>query len=670
MAFHKVIGIDLGTTYSAVSVWDTTKNEVIVIPSPIGTNTVPSVVGLDPEGKVIVGAPAQNNLMMDPANTIIEVKREMGEYAREPNALTDDPGVPKKVRFLGRDFLPQEISAFILMELKRMAESYIGEPVHDAVITVPAYFKEPQKGATADAAAMARLNLHLLLNEPTAAAVCFGADKVEDEDKHIYAVYDLGGGTFDVSIIEVRKKDGKGVVSVVGTGGNSRLGGGDFDDAITNYVLDYIKTNKGVDLRQDPDAEAIKARIKREAEMRKRELSAATSATLNLPYLTATVSVNVPVTRAAFEQLIDGRLRESLKCLDDALQSAYETNGIERDEIEQVLLVGGSTRIPRIRALLAEHLGMDDKDVRCDFNPDEVVSRGAAIVAREFTPRDAYEGQEVNIDTSAAAPGAEPAAVATGLTLLDVTSHTLGINTEQSTFCPIIPKESRLPAEVTKGGFINGGPFKELPVLIFQGENPDSFDNTLIGKLEIVLPEPKERGYYNFEVTFGLDTNGLLSVTVREIKLDQKWDAQVQCNVRQKKEEIDARAEDLQKMMSGGAESAAGNGHGAGLPPPPADTGAGLPPPPAAPVPAAAPVAPSAAPAAAASVPPLPAQTPDEFRSIARRAYKQLSAMPPSPKRDRLLAAYTAFARAVESGAPDAEELGDELGDVYIECKE
>jgi molecular chaperone DnaK (HSP70) len=683
MAFHKVIGIDLGTTYSAVSVWDYSKNEgkgdVVVIPSPLGTNTVPSVVGVDPEGKVIVGAPAQNNLMMDPGNTIIEVKRKMGEYAREPNAQTGDPGEPLKIRFLNRDFLPQEISAFILMELKRMAENYIGEPIHDAVITVPAYFKEPQKGATADAAAMARLNLHRLLNEPTAAAVGFGADKAQDDEKHIYAVYDLGGGTFDVSIIEVSKDN----VSVAGTGGNSELGGGDFDDEIMRYVLEQIKIKHGVDLSND---EMVTARIKREAEMRKRELSATGAATLNLPFLTAQLGVNIQITRATFESLVEKHLKDSLDCLDGAMQSAYVANGIERDEIEQVLLVGGSTRIPRIRKMLAEHLNMEEKDIRCDFNPDEVVSRGAAIVAREFIPKDGYEGKEINIDTSAgdAGTGAETVGAAPGLVLQDVTSHTLGINTNQSDFYPIIAKESRLPAQETKGGFINGGVSKEIPVLIFQGEKPVSFDNTLIGKLPILLPEAREPGYYNFEVTFALDNNGLLSVSVREVKLNQSWEAKLQCNVRAQKEKIDDSARVLEEMMAG-----QGNGSGSadeGVPPPPV----AVPQPPAAPAaatggvprpPTATPATPppaAAVPAATSQTaqtvtvnmpPPLSDNTPEEFKSIARRSYKLLTQLPMSEKRNQLMAAYTAFIKAVESNSPEVEDLGDTLGDVYMDSK-
>ena len=686
MAFHKVIGIDLGTTYSAVSVWDGSKNdgrgEVVVIPSPIGSNTVPSVVGLDPENKVIVGAPAQNNLMMDPGNTVIEVKREMGEYEHPPDPQTGDPGVPRKMRFRNRDYLPQEISAFVLMELKRMAENYIGEPVHDAVITVPAYFKDPQKGATADAAAMARLNLKRLLNEPTAAAVCFGADKAQDGGSHIYAVYDLGGGTFDVSIIQVSEDN----VSVVGTGGNPRLGGGDFDDRITGYALQQIKEKHGVDLSQDP---LIWSRIKREAEMRKRELSAANMAMLNLPFLTPQLSVNIPITRATFESIISDLLKNSLECLDTAIQSAYEANGIQRDEIEQVLLVGGSTRIPRIRTMLAEHLGMEEKDIRCDFNPDEVVSRGAAIVAREYNPSEGYEGKEIVIDTSS--DGGSAAAQAPGLVLQDVTSHSLGVNTNQSDFSVIIPKESRLPSEVTRNDYTNGGQYTELPVLIFQGEDPVSFNNTLIGRLMITQLDPtKPAGFYRFGVTFTLNLDGLLSVSVKELSLNKEWTTKFECNVRTAKPLMDEKAAQLAAEMAASpsadddARTVPTPEPPEGLPKPP---GAGslprppLPRPPGASastavttspsVPAAATAVGSSTVAAAAGIPSPPADTPEQFKSIVRRSFKLVSQMPQSPARDKLLAAYTAFVNAVDSRQPEPQiqDLGDELEDTYIDCK-
>ncbi|ONI77970.1 hypothetical protein ALI144C_31725 [Actinosynnema sp. ALI-1.44] len=639
MPFHKVIGIDLGTTYSAVSIWD--GKDTRIIESAFGTKTVPSVVGLDPENQVIVGAPAQNNLVSDPGNTIIEVKREMGVYSREPSG-PGDPGEPKRVPFRGREYLPQEISAFILMELKRQAENFIGEPIHDAVITVPAYFKEPQRGATHDAARMARLNVHQLLNEPTAAAVCFGADKVEDEQTHTYAVYDLGGGTFDVSIIQISP----GNVSVVGTGGNPRLGGGDFDDRITGWVLNEIKEKHGTDLSGDP---AIWQRIKREAEMRKRELSVATAATLNLPYLTPTLSVTLPLTRVVFEALIKDLLDQSLESLDLAIASANESNGIEADEIEQVLLVGGSTRIACIRPMLAEHLGLDVKDVRSDISPDEVVAKGAGMIARQFPESDGYAEADIVISP---VDGEQSAAAEGAILLQDVTSHTLGILANRADFVPILPKDSRIPGGQTRGDFTNGGNATNIDVMIFQGENPVAFENDLIGKLPIVLPEPKERGYYQFEVTFDLDSNGLLGVGVKCLNDNQIWQTQVQCDVRATAAQIERSAELLNEAMPARPVEQA-----AGLPLPP--TVGSLPKPPGAATPAT-PATPPPAPA----LPPPPAATPDEFKSFARRSFKLIGQLQ-AEDRATLTAAYTKFVAAVEAGSEDVEDLGDELIDVF-----
>jgi len=647
MPFHKVIGIDLGTTYSAMSIWD--GKDTHIIESALGTKTVPSVVGLDPEGQVIVGAPAQNNLVNDPANTVIEIKREMGVYVRDPAAPPGDPGVPKRVRFRGRDYLPQEISAFILMELKRQAESFVGEPIHDAVITVPAYFKETQRGATEDAARMARLNVRRLLNEPTAAAVCFGADKIEDERTHTYAVYDLGGGTFDVSIIQVSP----GNVSVVGTGGDPRLGGGDFDDRITGYVLQQIRKEHGADLSGDP---AIWQRIKREAEMRKRELAVANAATLNLPFLTPTLSVNVPLTRPVFEALIKDLLDQSLDCLDQAIESARESNGIERDEIEQVLLVGGSTRIPCIRPMLAEHLGLELKDIRSDISPDEVVARGAGMVARDCDVADGYEGQVITIDHEQA--GA-PAAAEGALILQDVTSHTLGILANRADYIPILPKDSRIPGAQTQGGFVNGGGAKVIHVLIFQGENPIAFENDLIGKLPIVLPEAREEGYYRFEVSFSLDADGLLKVEVKCLNDGQIWNTDLQCDVRASREQIEHSAAHIGEVMAQRAKET--NGAGAvdlsDLPPPP---GRDLPKPPGQPAATQRP-APLPAPAEVQGIP-------DEFKSVVRRSFKLVEQLPPAD-RAKLAAAYTAFIAAVRTESPDVEDLGDALSDLFYQLR-
>ncbi|MDX8037384.1 Hsp70 family protein [Lentzea sp. BCCO 10_0856] len=649
MPFHKVIGIDLGTTYSAVSIWD--GKDTVVIESALGTKTVPSVVGLDPEGQVIVGAPAQNNLASDPGNTVIEVKRDMGVYLKEPTG-PDEPGVPKRVRFRGREYLPQEISAFILMELKRQAENFIGEPIHDAVITVPAYFREPQRGATEDAARMARLNVRRLVNEPTAAAVCFGADKIEDEDTHTYAVYDLGGGTFDVSIIQVSP----GNISVVGTGGDPRLGGGDFDDRVTGYVLNQIKEQHGTDLSGD---HAIWQRVKREAEMRKRELSVAGAATLNLPFLTPQLSVNVPLTRTVFESLIKDLLDRSLACLDEAIESARESNGIERDEIEQVLLVGGSTRIACIRPMLAEHLGLELKDVRSDISPDEVVARGAGMVARDYPAADGYEGEDLEMAAVEHENGLDlgGSAAEGGIVVLqDVTSHTLGILVNKSDFAAILPKDSRIPGSETQDNFVNGGKGKQLIVRIFQGENAVAYENDLIGKLPIDLPEAREAGFYRFAVTFSIDESGLLGVSVKCLNDDQIWRTELQCDVRATREQIESSAAHLKEVMAG---------QRTGLPEPPggaADVRDGLPKPPGA--------APSEVDDTdhADTLPPPPENTPAEFKSVARRSYKLVSQLPES-RRAELASAYLMFVIAVRNGSSEVEDLGDKLNDVFYEHK-
>jgi molecular chaperone DnaK len=616
MTFHKVIGIDLGTTYSAVSVWD--GKDVVVIESKMGARTIPSVVGLDPERKVVVGVPAQNSMVINPENTVIEVKRLMGTYERQPSG-PDDPGVPVKVPFRGEDYAPQEISAFILMELKRQAEDYIGEPIHDAVITVPAYFRDPQRRATEDAAHIARLNVRRLINEPTSAAVCFGADKAEGDEVHTYAVYDLGGGTFDVSVIQVRP----GNVGVVGTGGDPHLGGSDFDDRIVDWAVGEIRRLYGADVSGDKKA---LRRIKREAEMRKRELSTATATTLDLPFLTPEVSANIPLTRSVFEGLIADLLERSLTCLDEALASAQESNGIEREEIEQVLLVGGSTRIARVKPMLAEHLGMELRDIRGDINPDEVVARGAAIVARDCPYAPGYLQEEIEVPHAGQTAG-ESSEI---LVLQDVTSHSLGILTEHGHFSVVMPKDSRIPGSATQH-YTNAGPFTELDIMVFQGEQPAAFDNDLVGSVPINFPEPRPRGHWDLAVTFGLTIDGLLRADVKCVNNGDSWQAELHCGVQADSAAIEESARRAGKTMA------------PRMPPPPR-------------------------PPLKADAPPPPDGTPEQFRSIARRSYKKLGTLD-GDKRTLLLDAYLAFVAAVNESGPDIEGPGDALEEAYLEVR-
>ncbi|WP_328473291.1 Hsp70 family protein [Actinoplanes sp. NBC_00393] len=619
MDFHRVIGIDLGTTYSAVSVWD--GRETTIIPNRQGYATVPSVVGVDRSDQVIVGMPAQNSMVLNPQNTVIEVKRLMGTFERQPTG-TEDPGVPQRIRFRGQEYLPQEISAFILMELKRQAEEHVGEAIHDAVITVPAYFREPQRRATEEAARMARLNVRMLVNEPTAAAVCFGADKAEGDRTVTYVVYDLGGGTFDVSVIQVHGRN----VSVVGTGGDSHLGGGDFDDRIVTYALEQIRQEFGVDLSGDPK---VRRRIKREAELRKRELSSASMTTLDLPYLTAEVSANIPLSRVTFESLIADLLERSLTCLDEAIESARQSNGIEPEMIEQVLLVGGSTRIACIRPMLAERLGLELRDVRIDLNPDEVVARGAGMLAREYAPADAYLGEDVVIRPA----GGESAMVEPdAIVLQDVTSHSLGVRTLHDRFSIILPKDSRIPGEAAQHYTNADDNVTELPIQVFQGEHESAIDNQFVGSVPIAFPEPRPRGYWDLEVTFALDIDGLLHVKVHCVNNGTVREADLRCSVHTSREGIEQSSAKLHAEM-------------AGMPKPPAEE----------------PPAPT--------IPPLPEKTPPEYALIAGRSRQELDRLA-GESRERLLAAYTAFVDAVHQGTPERiAECGDTLFETYTEAR-
>ncbi|MET0425607.1 MAG: Hsp70 family protein [Actinoplanes sp.] len=359
--FHRVIGIDLGTTSCAVSAWDGSK--LVVIPSASGSSTVPSVVGQDQAGQVVVGRLAA----ADQAKAVTGVKRLLGS------------GEP--IRFRGRTYLPREICAFLLLELKRQAETYVGDSIHDAVITVPASAGEAQRRALREAAGLAGLNVRRLLDEPVAAAVAFSSD----DRPRTYAIYDLGGGTFDASIVRI----GPGTVAMLGTAGDPRLGGDDFDEHIVEYVLRQIRERHHVDLGMDV---SIRQRIRREAERRKRELDTVESTTLELKLITATVSASIPLTRRGFEAMIEPDVQRSLDYLSLAIAEAEVDRGVGRADVDQVLLAGGSTRIPSIRTRLADYFGFQPADIRADVDPDELIVRGAGLVAREYEPSMTVEG--------------------------------------------------------------------------------------------------------------------------------------------------------------------------------------------------------------------------------------------------------------------------------------
>ncbi len=361
-----MVGIDLGTSSCAVSVWDGAK--LLIVRGPTGSATLPASVGQDRAGQVVAGvSPAD-----DPENVIAGIKRQLGSGDR--------------VRFRGRAYQPREICAFLLIELKRQAEAFVGEPIHDAVITVSAAAGEPQRRALREAAGLAQLNVRRLVEDPVAAAMALGVDA----SPGIYAVYDLGGGTFDASIVRVAD----GTVDVLGTAGDRRLGGDDFDELIVGFALRQIRERHHVDLSQDA---SIRRRIRWEAEIRKRELSESDTATLELPVLTATVSAGVPLTRRGFEAMIELDVQRSLDLLSEAITAARDAHGVGWGDIDQVVLAGGSTRIPAIRDRLAGYFGWGAARIRTDVDPDEMVARGAGLVARDYEPASLFEGSPVGL---------------------------------------------------------------------------------------------------------------------------------------------------------------------------------------------------------------------------------------------------------------------------------
>ncbi|GAB2619801.1 hypothetical protein Aab01nite_33960 [Paractinoplanes abujensis] len=364
--FHRVVGIDLGTSSCAVSVWDGSR--LLMVRGPTGAATIPAAVGQDRAGQVIAGVPPAD----DAENVIAGIKRRLGSG--------------ENVRFRGRSYQPREVCAFLLIELKRQAEAFVGEPIHDAVITVSAAAGEAQRRALREAAGLAQLNVRRLVEDPVAAAMALGVEARPGT----YAIYDLGGGTFDASIVRVAD----GTVDVLGTSGDQRLGGDDFDELIVAYALRQIRERHHVDLSMD---QTIRQRIRWEAEIRKRELTVADHTMLELPVLTATVSASVPLSRRAFEAMIEPDVQRSLDLLTEAIAAARAAHGVGWGDIDEVVLAGGSTRIPAIRDRLAGYFGWGAARIRVDLDPDEMVARGAGLVARDYEPASLFEGSPVGL---------------------------------------------------------------------------------------------------------------------------------------------------------------------------------------------------------------------------------------------------------------------------------
>ena len=697
---HLVVGIDLGTTYSAVSAYNTFSEtaEILANTREGKAQTVPSVVSLA-AGRVIVGDAAQRTLAFDPTNTVIEIKREMGESFR-PDTLVKfggdqagfraaDPqngidGDPVRVLFAGQWMLPQDISAFVLMKMKQIAEDELGEEVRDAVITVPAYFTEKQRKATEEAALMAGLYPRQLIPEPTAAAICYGVDRAEQTRK-VYLIYDLGGGTFDVSIISVEGTK----IDVIATSGDPRLGGGDIDDLITNWAVEQLRSAHRLDVGGVPQRKSI---IKYYAEKLKRQLSAFPSAKMTLPELRPENPPTLELTRADFEKMIDPLLGKSLNYVDAALKQAEQKGGLRREDINAILLVGGSSKMPRVKAKLLEYFGKDDSFVRADCDPDAVVARGAALLALKFQPSPAPF--DISRKTTG---GLNTTTAGDELDVQLITEHSLGLAVQNNIFHKINDQGSRNPIAVKHDNITNGGPYRTVDVRVYQGEGQFVFENTLIGTLELGPMEEKPEGFHRFHVTFSLDPNGLLKTKVDHINEGKAYEGKFE----QKTgvggaEKMRLTRDSLLKMWTGVNPQYAPPTPAGGKPPAPpvptapaaaappapsAPMGPGVPVPPAPPAPSVpgapavaaapippappAPVAPAAppAPVPAAAPPPLASpilaatrEVPEAYKSILRRSEKFQLRTP----NEKLQAAHNALIAAINAG-----RTGTELDDLY-----
>jgi molecular chaperone DnaK len=481
----KIIGIDLGTTNSVVAIME--GKEPKVIPNEEGGRLTPSVVAFDDKGEVLVGQIARRQAITNPENTIYSVKRFMGrkfdeiesETKRVPYKVVRAPNGDAAIEIRGKRYSPPEISARILGKLKRAAEEFLGEKVTEAVITVPAYFNDAQRQATKDAGRIAGLDVKRIVNEPTAAALAYGLDKGKD---HLISVYDFGGGTFDVSVLEVGEK----VVEVVSTNGDTHLGGDDIDDTVMSWLIAEFKKDQGIDVSKD---KMVLQRLKEAAEKAKIELSSVQETEINLPFLTADASgpkhLQIKLSRAKLEQLMGPLVERAL----DPTKKALSDAGKQPSEIGEVVLVGGSTRIPMVQKQVKDLFG---KEPHKGVNPDEVVALGAAVQAGVLS------GEVKDI------------------LLLDVTPLTLGIETLGGVMTPMIPRNTTIPTKKTETFSTASDGQTSVEVVVTQGERPMARDNRLLGRFHLDGIPPAPRGVPQVEVTFDIDANGIVNVHARD----------------------------------------------------------------------------------------------------------------------------------------------------------
>jgi molecular chaperone DnaK len=516
----------LGTTNSCVSIFENGKQKVIE--NAEGARTTPSIVSYSKEGETLVGQPAKRQSITNPTQTFHAIKRLIGRKFDEEAVQKDIKLVPYKivkadngdawVEVKGKKTSPQQISAEILMKMKKTAEDYLGEPVTEAVITVPAYFNDSQRQATKDAGRIAGLDVKRIINEPTAAALAYGMDKFKKDSTII--VYDLGGGTFDVSVIEIAGVDGESQFEVLATNGDTFLGGEDFDNLLIEYIVSEFKKESGIDIKQDPLA---MQRIRDAAEKAKIELSSTQQTDVNLPYVTADSSgpkhLNVIITRSKFEGLVEELVERTILPCKTALKDA----GIELSAIDEVILVGGQTRMPLVQKRVAEFFG---KEPRKDVNPDEAVAIGAAIQAGVIT------------------------GAVTDVLLLDVTPLTLGIETMGGVFTPLIPKNTTIPTKKTEMCSTADDNQTAVTIHVLQGERKQASGNKSLGRFDLRDIAPAPKGQPQIEITFDIDANGILNVSAKDKNTGKSQSVVIKANSGLSEAEIQQMINDAEKNKS------------------------------------------------------------------------------------------------------------------------